>query len=137
MTIHRTGRKTGVADTLAFGALSISTSTAQRWLYPGPNDAATAHGSNKSPHVAGRDGVITAIRAKHVVAGSGTADIIYTVEINDEDAFSVTIDNESTDVAEAFGSVNVSAGDEIIVRVNKSAAVAGSPLLCNVYVTLE
>jgi len=119
---------------LIWGDDDIATSTTVRYLTPGYDDsvAETTVASMRIPY----SGVLKNLRVRHNSAGSGSATITYTVLVNGSgSSLVVAMSNTAQDGSDLVNSANVSAGDLIAIRVNKSSSISSSP--DNIVASLE
>jgi hypothetical protein len=112
---------------LTWGNTGIGTSTTTRYLTPG-FERATAN-TAATPLIVPATGVIRNLTVVHVAAGTGAATITYTVMKNGvATTLTLGISNTSaTFVQDVTHSFSVAAGDQISLRVTKSAGTTTSP----------
>lgn len=119
---------------LMWGDDGIATSTTDRFLSPGFDDAIAETSPTEFRLI--RDGTLKTMRVHHTTAGVGAATLTYTLLINGTPtSLSVPILTTAQDGSDLANTVSVSAGDIATLRVSKSAAITTSP--DNITVTVE
>jgi len=110
---------------LLWGADDVASTITIRYLFPSFSDS-IAQVSAVEYRVP-RNGTFRNIRARHNIAGAAATNITYTLMVNGvATALAVALAANAVDASNLASSVVVSAGDLVVIRVTKAAALVGT-----------
>jgi hypothetical protein len=128
------GAGSSVGGFLKLGARTVLTSTTARWLHPTSGTRPATVGELR--HTIAKAGTLGNLFIFHNAVGVGGATLTYTVHINGvASALLVAMLATAAAGSESVTTVAVVAGDEVSIKVDKSAALTSSPT--TIVATLE